>query len=194
MCPTSPLGRSQDIGGLGSTEGPQTGRSHRQTLSSCRKHQVTGQALAGSHSTSKGCSEFFPFLCHCFTHSQENGLIPLASSMKPSSHPRGWPPSLSLFLWLTSHVGLSLNYSVHHHSGPLLKSESRASISPALHTQQDLKQHLRTNCKNCHALSTLNLTTKLHMYPSGGTQPTSQMKKTEARRGEVVPPTIIANK
>lgn len=118
MCPTSRLGHSQGIGGLGATEGPQTGRSHRQTLSSCRKHQVTGRVLAGSHSTRKCCSEFFPFLCHCFTHSQENGLITLASSMKTSSHPWGWPLSLSPFLWLTSHVGLSLNYSMHHHLGP----------------------------------------------------------------------------
>jgi hypothetical protein len=53
---------------------------------------------------------------------------------------------------------------------------------------------LRTNCKNCCALSTLNLTTKHHIHSSGETQPTSQMRKTEAHRGEVVTPTIIVNK
>lgn len=173
-------------------EGLRTGKTQRQTLSSCRKHQGLGRALPGSHSTRKGCSEFFPFLCHCFTYSQKNGLIPLPSSLKHfSPHPRGQPPSLSTFLQLTCHVGLSPNYSVHHHLGPSFEIRKHGFHFPALHTQQDLKQHLRTNFKNHRALSTLKLTTKLHIHSSGEAQPTSQMKKTEAHRGEAVTPTIM---
>ena len=138
----------QGIGGLGSVEGLRTGRTQCQTLSSCRKHQGIGWALPGSHSTRKGCSEFFPFLCHCFTHSQKNGLIPLPSSLKPfSPHPRGQPPSLSTFLRLTCHVGLSPNYSMHHHLGPSFEIRKHGFHFPALHTQQDLKRHLRKTSK-----------------------------------------------
>ena len=145
--------------------------------------------------TQKRLLRILSFLCHCITHSQKNGLIPLASSMKPfSPHPWGQPPSLSTFLWLTCHIELSPNYSVHHYLGSPFEIRKHNFHFPAPHTQQDLKQHLRTNCKNCCALSTLNLTTKHHIHSSGETQPTSQMRKTEAHRGEVVTPTIIVNK
>ena len=189
MCPTSRHWKSGLHGGAPDWEDP---APNPFLLQKTPGHRA---GFTWFSSTRKGCSEFFPFLCHCFTHSQKHGLISLASSMKPlSPHPWGQSPSLSSFLWLTCHVGLSTNYSVHHYLGSPFEIRKHNFHFSALHTQRDLKQHLRTNCKNCRALSTLNLTTKHHIHSSGETQPTSQMRKTEAHRSEVVTPTIIVNK
>lgn len=83
------------------------------------------------------------------------------------------------------------NYSAYHKLGPPCEIRNHSFHSPSTaypaRSQTVLEDKLQK-------LSCSQHTTKAHICSSGETQPTSQMRKTEARRGEVPTPMIKFNK